>query len=192
MNYFLNEKNEYICCDVTSEWYGRNIIIYKHWIRVVSLFFVLFCLLLSTKIDSRGWNDAIIKTIIHPKFTKENLIKEINKLNPTYKDLCIAQCYYETSMGTSELYKKTNNLFCLTVFRLSEEHLTVNLQGVNYYFKVYSDWQESVKDWYRLVSSKQNEALINYMSAYYCKDAGYVDNLKKIFKTQQKNDFNNN
>lgn len=185
MNYFLNEKNEYICCDVTSEWYGRNIIVYKHWIRLMSLFFVLFALLLFIKLDSRGWNTTLTNSVINPNFTKENLIKEINKINPTYTKLCLAQCYYETGIGTSELYKKTNNLFGLTVFKLSEKHYTVISQGVSYHFKVYTHWVESVRDWYKLVSSKQNDALINHMGTYYCKDAGYVENLKKIIKIQE-------
>lgn len=186
MNYSLNENNEYICYDVNSEYYGRKLIIYKPWMRTISIcLFSLFSLLLSIKTDSRGWNNEIIEPPIEcPTFNRENLIIQINLLNPTYKSLCLAQCQYETQFGSSELYKKTNNLFCLTVFRLSEKHVKVNTQGVDYYFKVYPNWVESVKDWYNLVSSKQTEALINHMSTYYCKDFGYVENLKRILKNE--------
>ena len=54
----------------------------------------------------------------------------------------------------------------------------------NILFKVYNNWQESVVDWYKLVSSYQTQALINYMSMSYCKDSGYVEQLTNILKNE--------
>lgn len=185
LKYFINEYGEYICNDVDSEYYGRNIYIHKRIGRICSLILIGMLLLSFFKIDSRGYIPINIKKPI-PKFSKENLLKEINNINPTYSSLCISQCQLESGMGTSTIYKQTNNLFGLCVYSLSERHLNVLCSdGKIRPFKIYDNWMESLQDWYKLVVSKQNEAQIAYMKQYYCTDVNYCEQLKQLVKNEK-------
>lgn len=183
---YIVEDGKYICADVTSEHYGRPIRVHKKWKRVITNSLVVIILLGVVKVTS-SYNvinySGIYKIVCKeytPPFNKGNLINKINQLNPSYKDICVAQCQYESRLGTSSLFKQTNNLFGITVFSLKEKHYTIESDGVSYHFKVYANWMESVDDWYNLVYSHQTDALIHYMGQYYCKDPGYVENLKTI------------
>jgi len=185
----LIDKN-YHCLNIECENYSRittRVSRYTSKFKFLIVFFVFNTVSFGYSINTKTTQKSVVKTQ-EIEFSEENLIVEINKLNPTYRTLCLAQCQFETSMGQSEISKKTNNLFMVTVFYLSEPHISLTINGVTYHFKVYSNWVESVQDWYRLVSSKQDMAQIEYMEKYYCKDLNYSNTLRKIYnqKSQSK------
>lgn len=178
MKYFILDGQP-ICSDVMSEHCGKPITLkHKSFNRTISNILILLFFFIVAE------SNTIEKIYVHKikilEFNKENFINTVKELNPSYINLALAQCKYESNFGTSELYKTTNNLFGITVFSLNEKHYNVG----NHPFKVYNNWQESVVDWYKLVSSYQTQALINYMSMSYCKDSGYVEQLTNILKNE--------
>lgn len=177
MKYFILDGQP-ICSDVMSEHCGRPIRL-KSFKRSFSNILILLLIFIVTQ-SNVLYQKVHIYSNIKPEFNKENFIKAVENLNPSYINLALAQCRYESDFGNSNLYKKTNNLFGLTVFSLKERHYQVG----NYSFKIYNTWEESVEDWYKLVSSYQTKALINYMSSYYCTDPGYVQQLTTILKNE--------
>lgn len=189
MKYIIYNKT-YICSDVTSEMYGKPVVVHKRLQRIVANILICCSFIFCTN-SMDGYINTVHNSLIKklekqyvPPFSKEELITQINKINPSYQKLCLAQCQYESGMGTSVLFKKTNNLFGITVFKISEPHYDIMTDGVTYHFKVYDNWIESLKDWYKLVSHYQDKALIQYMGNYYCKDVGYVQKLNNIYNTK--------
>jgi len=172
----------YTCLNVECSNYARitkRVNRYTSKFKFLLVFFVFNTFSFGFSINTNQLSLNRVKTPII-EFSKESLILEINKLNPTYLNLCLRQCQLESSMGTSPLYKETNNLFGMTVFSLKEPHVDRLAYGKIYYYKVYKTWVESLEDWYRLMIYHQDEAQLQRMSHYYFEDPNYIAKINQI------------
>lgn len=125
-----------------------------------------------------------------PPLTRANLVKELEKLNAKkIANVAIAQAIMESGFGTSELYKKTNNLFGMTLTpyiwgnRLDTSY-NVLIDGQLYKFAMYKDWTYSLKDYVCWLDNNwlSDMKIIEHTSQKYCPDKGYKENLITILK----------
>lgn len=70
---------------------------------------------------------------------EENLKAELKRHNIPHSDIVLAQAKLESGLGTSKVYRRTNNLFGLK-------------KGNKY--RAYSHWTECVKDYKRCISNR--------------------------------------
>ena len=126
------------------------------------------------------------------KFSEENLIEEISKLNFKYPYIVLAQAILETGNYGSKIFKENNNLF-----GMKEARVRLNLaKGTQYGHAYYDDWKESLTDyalWYSTFAYKcKNEnQLYTLLNQQYAEANYYPQALKRIIKKQQlKSKFN--
>lgn len=102
-----------------------------------------------------------------PKLNDKNLEKELIKHNIKHPQIVLAQAKLESGNYTSDVYKKTNNLF--------------GLRKGNRYRK-FGHWTESVKAYKNLIQSRYNGG--NYLAFLsnigYASDAEYISKLKQF------------
>lgn len=118
-------------------------------------------------------NDSVKVTPVKPtafvkkSLTEKNLKAELIKHNIPHANIVLAQAKLESGLGTSPVYKKTNNLFGLK-------------EGNSY--RRYSHWTECVKDYKRCISSRYTGgsyyAFLDNIG--YAKDPNYTDTLRKM------------
>lgn len=106
--------------------------------------------------------------VMRESLTKENVLAEIKKQGIPHPHIVLAQSRLETGNYTSKLCKTHRNLF--------------GMKKGNSYRK-YDSWQESVKDYKRLISSryKQGEDYYQFIQRIgYASDPRYVELLKGL------------
>ena len=120
------------------------------------------------------------------KFSEENLIKEISKLNFRYPHIVLAQAILETGTYESKIFKENNNLF-----GMKEARVRLNLaKGTQYGHAYYNNWEESILDyayWYSTYASKckTEEQFYQLLDKVYAEDELYSIKLKNIVEEEQ-------
>ena len=110
----------------------------------------------------------VAKNNILPPLSDKTLMNELLKHNVPHPEIVLAQAKLETANYKSKLCKSHNNLF--------------GLKKGNSYRK-YSNYQECVQDYKRLISSrlKTNENYYKFLLRIkYAEDEQYIQKLKKI------------
>ncbi len=157
-------------------------------VKIVSLLFIIFLVL--------GVSPATIKTEYitaeklllieieeENKFSEENLIEEISKLNFKYPYIVLAQAILETGTYESKIFKENNNLF-----GMKEARVRLNLaEGTQYGHAYYDNWKESVTDyalWYSTFAykCKSEKQLYKLLNKQYAEANYYPQALKRIIK----------
>ncbi len=160
-------------------------------VKIVSLLFIIFLVL--------GVSPATIKTEYitaeklllieieeENKFSEENLIEEISKLNFKYPYIVLAQAILETGKYESKIFKENNNLF-----GMKEARVRLNLaKGTQFGHAYYDDWKESLADyalWYSTFAykCKTEDQLYALLNKQYAEANYYPQALKRIIKKQQ-------
>lgn len=197
--HFVDNDGSYICCDVNSELYGRNVKVFycknlqerKGMYRIISYFIVMVLLFISINpvdgYNSHNFEMMYVRRqppkVVVPEFSMKELVKQISLIDTHYVKLCLAQCDWESGLGTSQMFLEAHNLFGICVAKESEPHIrVVDKDGYVHLFKIYKDWVESLHAWYSLVSYYQDAAMIEFMSKYYCTDPNYSYNLMQCYK----------
>jgi len=125
-----------------------------------------------------------------PPLTRANLVAELKKLHmEKFANIAIAQAIMESGFGTSDLYKKTNNLFGMTLTpiiwnnRLDSSY-DVIVDGTLYKFAVYKNWVKSLQDYCCWLDSNwlSDMKIIENVGSRYCPDKGYKEKVIKILK----------
>jgi uncharacterized FlgJ-related protein len=117
------------------------------------------------------------------KFSEENLIKEISKLNFRYPHIVLAQAILETGTYESKIFKENNNLF-----GMKEARVRLNLaKGTQYGHAYYDNWKESLSDyalWYSTFAykCKSEDQLYTLLNQQYAEANYYPQALKRIIK----------
>lgn len=86
------------------------------------------------------------KCLINPiqeKPTKESVYNLAVECGAWYPDIIVAQCLIESNVGTSNIYKKTNNMFGMKI--VSKNKMTTQSGNHNSY-GTYKNWKLSVID----------------------------------------------
>ncbi len=157
-------------------------------VKIISLLFIIFLVL--------GVSPATIKTEYitaeklllieieeENKFSEENLIEEISKLNFKYPYIVLAQAILETGKYESKIFKENNNLF-----GMKEARVRLNLaEGTQYGHAYYDNWKESVTDyalWYSTFAykCKSEKQLYKLLNKQYAEANYYPQALKRIIK----------
>lgn len=102
-----------------------------------------------------------------PKLNDKNLKKELIKQGIKHPQIVLAQAKLESGNYTSNVYKKTNNLFGLR-------------KGNRY--RRFGHWTESIKAYKNLIQSKYNGGnyLVFLSNMGYAADAEYINKLKQF------------
>ena len=120
------------------------------------------------------------------KFSEENLIEEISKLNFKYPHIVLAQAILETGKYESKVFKENNNLF-----GMKEARVRLNLaKGTQHGHAYYDNWKESLTDyalWYSTYANKcKNEKqLYKLLNKQYAEANYYPQALQRIIKRDQ-------
>ena len=115
------------------------------------------------------------------KFSEENLIEEISKLNFKYPHIVLAQAILETGEYQSKIFKENNNLF-----GMEEARIRLNLaKGTQYNHAYYNNWIESVMDyalWYSTFAykCKTEKQLYRLLDRQYAEAPAYVSSLQHV------------
>jgi uncharacterized FlgJ-related protein len=158
-------------------------------VRITILFFLIFLML--------GISPAPVKTeyitaekllLIEEtnKFSEENLIEDISKLNFKYPYIVLAQAILETGNYESKIFKENNNLF-----GMKEARVRLNLaKGTQHGHAYYDNWKESLTDyalWYSTYANKcKNEKqLYKLLNKQYAEANYYPQALQRIIKKDQ-------
>lgn len=112
--------------------------------------------------------DSVTSTkIIQKPLSENNLKEELIKHNVPHANIVVAQAKLESGLGTSPVYKRTNNLFGLK-------------KGNKY--RSYSHWTECVKDYKQCISKRYKGgnyyAFLNKIG--YSENPNYTNILKEI------------
>lgn len=189
--------------------------ILKH--RYILFIFLAFLLLVSAYLGRhyyRIWNQKRIDNEIRQKDIQEKK-KFIQRISPeaqemqrkyhVYSSITIAQAILESQWGTSKLSSKYFNLFGIKGTRENSKLMTTKeyVNGrwivIKGYFRVYKDWNESIKDHTKLMitgteSNKKNyhdvinakdykEAAIALQKSGYATDPDYAEKLISVIKS---------
>ncbi len=160
-------------------------------VKIVSLLFITFLVLGVSPAPIRTEYITAEKLLLieieeENKFSEENLIEEISKLNFKYPYIVLAQAILETGTYESKIFKENNNLF-----GMKEARVRLNLaKGTQFGHAYYDDWKESLTDyalWYSTFAYKcKNEnQLYTLLNQQYAEANYYPQALKRIIKKQQ-------
>lgn len=113
-------------------------------------------------------NKPVIKKV-NKELSKDNLKQELIEQNIPYPNIVLAQAKLESGLGTSSIYKQTNNLFGL---RKNSKYCS------------YSHWTASVEDYKKCISNKyKGGSYYKFLEELpYAEDPQYLDKLKQIAK----------
>ena len=166
-------------------------------VKIVSLLFITFLVLGVSPAPVRTEYITAEKLLLieieeENKFSEENLIEEISKLNFKYPHIVLAQAILETGNYESKIFKENNNLF-----GMKEARVRLNLaKGTQFGHAYYDDWKESLTDyalWYSTFAykCKNEDQLYTLLNQQYAEANYYPQALKRIIKKQQlKSKFN--
>ena len=139
----------------------------------------------SQEVDSLETKDSVSASIHSKKkvpLTKEQLKREIKKLNILFPEIVYKQAIYETGHLKSNIYKKNKNMFGM---RLAKSRKTTAIKTKNKY-AVYETWFDSLIDyklWQDNVPNKFKQTTklyLSYLNSVYSKTDNYSSKLRFI------------
>lgn len=160
----------------------------KYWKVFVCFFGIILLLLLFSFIVPKNDKIKYIKTeaevniITNNSFSKENLIKEIQRLPFKYKDVVLSQCILESGNFKSPVFKQYNNLLGL---REAKQRLTL-ATGTHLNHATFTTWKECLLD--RLIFEAKymhdlsRSEYLTYLDKVYAEAGGYSKVLEQIIK----------
>jgi hypothetical protein len=166
----------------------------KYWKPILIFFAVLILILLSSFIGIRSSysrekngikyikTETEVNLITNNSFSKDNLIKEIQRLPFKYKDVILAQCILESGNFKSPVFKQCNNLLGL---REAKQRLTL-ATGTHLNHATFTTWKECLLD--RLIFEAKymhdlsRSEYLTYLGKVYAEAGGYDKVLEQIIK----------
>jgi uncharacterized FlgJ-related protein len=160
----------------------------KYWKPLLVFFAVLILILLSSFISREKTETKYIKTetevnlVTNNSFSRENLIKEIQRLPFKYRDVILAQCILESGNFKSPVFKQCNNLLGL---REAKQRLTL-ATGTHLNHATFTTWKECLLD--RLIFEAKymhdlsRSEYTTYLGKVYAEAGGYDKVLEQIVK----------
>ena len=157
-------------------------------VKIVSLLFITFLVLGVSPAPVRTEYITAEKLLLieleeENKFSEENLIEEISKLNFKYPHIVLAQAILETGTYESKIFRENNNLF-----GMKEARVRLNLaKGTQFGHAYYDSWKESVTDyalWYSTFAyrCKSEKQLYKLLDKQYAEADAYVSSLQHVIK----------
>jgi hypothetical protein len=113
------------------------------------------------------------------KFTKEKLIREIERLNFRFPHIVLAQAQIESGNFSSPIFKENHNMF-----GMREAQVRANLaRGTRRKHAFYDTWKESLYDYALYYSTylsklKTEDQYFDYLGQSYAEDPNYVKKVK--------------
>ncbi len=125
------------------------------------------------------------------KFSQDNLVEELKKLNVRFPHIVLAQAILETGYYESRIYNENNNLFGMKQARAR----ATTAKGTQLGHAYYDDWKESVVDYALYQAAYLNKLrtekkYLNYLDKNYAEAKNYDkaliqiierENLKELF-----------
>lgn len=123
-----------------------------------------------------------VNLITNNSFSKEALIKEIQRLPFKYKDIILSQAILESGNFKSPVFLESHNLFGL---REAKQRLTLS-KGTHLNHAYYSNWRESVLDRLlyetKYLGNLSRADYLKYLDASYAQAGNYDKVLESIIK----------
>lgn len=115
------------------------------------------------------------------EFSKENLRREIKRLNVKFPLIVLGQSEVETGQYKSPIFKINHNLFGMKVAKMRPSSNRGELSG----HAAYKDWKESVTDmalWNAAYCKDINteEEYYQLLKSMYAEDSNYVSKVKSV------------
>lgn len=119
------------------------------------------------------------------KFTQDNLVKELKRLNVRFPHIVLAQSILETGYWDSRIYQENNNLFGMKQARAR----ATTAKGTQLGHAYYDDWKESVTDYALYQAAYLNKLrtekkYLNYLERNYAEAKNYDKNLIAIIERE--------
>ena len=119
------------------------------------------------------------------KFSQDNLVKELKKLNVRFPHIVLAQSILETGYWESRIYQENNNLFGMKQARAR----ATTAKGTQLGHAYYDDWKESITDYALYQAAYLNKLrtekkYLNYLDRNYAEAKNYDKNLIAIIERE--------
>ena len=119
------------------------------------------------------------------KFSQDNLVKELKRLNVRFPHIVLAQSILETGHWESRIYQENNNLFGMKQARAR----ATTAKGTQLGHAYYDDWKESVTDYALYQAAYLNKLrtekkYLNYLDKNYAEAKNYDKNLITIIERE--------
>ena len=168
----------------------------KHGI-IIGLVFLLGYITLTSMVSNAkqaGFKEAlgipIESTVVileddSVKFSQDNLVKELKRLNVRFPHIVLAQSILETGHWESRIYQENNNLFGMKQARAR----ATTAKGTQLGHAYYDDWKESVTDYALYQAAYLNKLrtekkYLNYLDKNYAEAKNYDKNLMIIIERE--------
>lgn len=119
------------------------------------------------------------------KFTQDNLVKELKRLNVRFPHIVLAQSILETGYWESRIYQENNNLFGMKQARAR----ATTAKGTQLGHAFYDDWRSSVIDYALYQAAYLNKLrtekkYLNYLDRNYAEAKDYDKKLTTIIERE--------
>ena len=119
------------------------------------------------------------------KFSQDNLVKELKRLNVRFPHIVLAQSILETGYWESRIYQENNNLFGMKQARAR----ATTAKGTQLGHAYYDGWKESVTDYALYQAAYLNKLrtekkYLNYLDRNYAEAKNYDKNLLAIIERE--------
>ena len=119
------------------------------------------------------------------KFTQDNLVKELKRLNVRFPHIVLAQSILETGYWESRIYQENNNLFGMKQARAR----ATTAKGTQLGHAFYDDWRSSVIDYALYQAAYLNKLrtenkYLTYLDINYAEAKNYDKNLIAIIERE--------
>ena len=119
------------------------------------------------------------------KFTQDNLVKELKRLNVRFPHIVLAQSILETGYWESRIYQENNNLFGMKQARAR----ATTAKGTQLGHAFYDDWRSSVIDYALYQAAYLNKLrtekkYLNYLDRNYAEAKDYAKKLTTIIERE--------
>jgi uncharacterized FlgJ-related protein len=168
----------------------------KHGI-IIGLVFLLGYITLTSMVSNAkqaGFKEAlgipVESTVVileddSVKFSQDNLVKELKRLNVRFPHIVLAQSILETGHWESRIYQENNNLFGMKQARAR----ATTAKGTQLGHAYYDDWKESVTDYALYQAAYLNKLrtekkYLNYLDKNYAEAKNYDKNLITIIERE--------
>jgi len=168
----------------------------KHGI-IIGLVFLLGYITLTSMVSNAkqaGFKEAlgipVESTVVileddSVKFSQDNLVKELKRLNVRFPHIVLAQSILETGHWESRIYQENNNLFGMKQARAR----ATTAKGTQLGHAYYDDWKESVTDYALYQAAYLNKLrtekkYLNYLDKNYAEAKNYDKNLMIIIERE--------
>ena len=168
----------------------------KHGI-IIGLVFLLGYITLTSMVSNAkqaGFKEAlgipVESTVVileddSVKFSQDNLVKELKRLNVRFPHIVLAQSILETGHWESRIYQENNNLFGMKQARAR----ATTAKGTQLGHAYYDDWKESVTDYALYQAAYLNKLrtekkYLNYLDKNYAEAKNYDKNLITIVERE--------